>query len=249
MRLVITRPEPEASRTAEALTRLGHEPILSPMLDVVLDPAVALPEGPFQAVLATSGNAIRALALHADRARLLSLPLLAVGDVTALAAKRAGFARARSAGWALDDLVERVRSELRPGGGTLLYAAGKEQAGDLAAALKTSGFEVTTAILYESRAQARFSNAAAEAFRRGAVDGVLLYSQRSAAAFTLALRAEALAPLSAQVVCFCLSAAVAEPLAAVVSGPIAVAERPDQISLFAAIERAERARLAGEAEV
>jgi uroporphyrinogen-III synthase len=187
--------------------------------------------------------------LHADRARLLSLPLLAVGDVTALAAKRAGFAQARSAAGALDDLVERVRSELRPGAGTLLYAAGKEQAGDLAAALKTSGFQVATAIVYESQAQARFSSAAAEALRRGAVDGVLLYSQRSAAAFTLALRAEALAPLSARVVCFCLSAAVAEPLAAVVSGPIAVAERPDQISLFAAIERAERARLAGEAEV
>ena len=69
MRLVITRPEPDASRTAQALARLGHEPILSPMLDVVLDPAVALPEGPFQAVLATSSNAIRALAMHADRAR------------------------------------------------------------------------------------------------------------------------------------------------------------------------------------
>ena len=97
--------------------------------------------------------------------------------------------------------------------------------------------------------QARLSQAAGDALRRGAVDGVLLYSQRSAAAFALALRAEALAPLSGRVVCFCLSAAVAEPLAAVVSGPIAIAERPDQISLFAALERAERARLAGEAEV
>ena len=249
MRLVITRPEPDASRTAEALARLGHEPILSPMLDVRLDPAVALPEGPFQAVLATSSNAIRALALHADRARLLPLPLFAVGDVTALAAKRAGFAQARSAGGALGDLIERVRSELRPGGGTLLYAAGEAQAGELAAALETSGFHVATVILYEARTQARLSQAAREALRRGAVDGVLLYSQRSAAAFALALRVEALAPLSGRVVCFCLSAAVAEPLAAVVSGPIAVAERPDQISLFAAIEGVERARLAGEAEV
>jgi uroporphyrinogen-III synthase len=219
------------------------------MLDVRLDPAVPLPDGPFQAVLATSSNAIRALALHAERARLLPLPLFAVGDVTALTAKRAGFTQARSAGGALDDLVERVESELRPGDGTLLYAAGTEQAGDLAGALRASGFDVATAIVYEAQVQARLSNAAADALQRAAVDGVLLYSPRSAAAFALALRAEALAPLSAQIVCFCLSAAVAEPLAAVVSGPIAIAERPDQISLFAAIERAERARLAGEAEV
>src|SRR5687767_610181 len=163
MRLVITRPEPDASRTAEALVRLGHEPILSPMLDIVLDPGIALPESPFQAVLATSSNAIRALALHTERARLVELPLFAVGDVTALEAKRAGFARARSAGGALDDLIERVRAELRPGDGMLLYAAGKAQAGDLAAPLRALGFRIATAIVYEARARTRLSNAAADA--------------------------------------------------------------------------------------
>jgi uroporphyrinogen-III synthase len=249
MRLVITRPEPDASRTAEALVRLGHEPILSPMLDIVLYPGIALPESPFQAVLATSSNAIRALALHTERARLVELPLFAVGDVTALEAKRAGFARARSAGGALDDLIERVRAELRPGDGMLLYAAGKAQAGDLAAPLRALGFRIATAIVYEARARTRLSNAAADALRRAAADGVLLYSRRSAAAFALALRAETLTPLSRSVVCFCLSAAVAEPLAPVSSGPIVVAERPDQISLFAAIERVDSMRLAGEAEV
>ncbi len=246
MRLVVTRPEPDASRTAEALGKLGHEPILSPMLDILLDPAAALPEHAFQAVLVTSGNAVRALALHVDRARLVPLPLFAVGDQTAVEARRAGFAQARSAGGAVDDLAAMAAAALDPAGGPLLYAAGTAQAGDLAGMLTSRGFSVETAIVYEARARLRLAAAAAEALRRGAADGVLLYSRRSAAAFALALRAEGLAPLSDRIACFCLSAAVAEPLTAVSTGSIVVAERPDQISLFACVERAEQARLSGQ---
>jgi uroporphyrinogen-III synthase len=73
--------------------------------------------------------------------------------------------------------------------------------------------------------------------RRGEVDGVLIFSRRSAMAFAAALRMEGFVPLPAAVVCFCMSAAAAEPLAAVSTGPIRIAARPDQISLFALMER------------
>ena len=49
MRLIVTRPEPDASRTAEALIRLGHVAILSPMLDIVTPvPGATLPESCFR---------------------------------------------------------------------------------------------------------------------------------------------------------------------------------------------------------
>jgi uroporphyrinogen-III synthase len=238
MKLIVTRPEPDASRTADALARLGHQPILSPMLDIAFDPAARLPQGALQAVLVTSSNAVRALALHEERARLVGLPLLAVGDRTALEAKRAGFSRARSAGGAVEDLAALVSADLAPAGEPLLYAAGAVQAGDLAGMLATRGFSVETVIVYEAHPRRRLAPAAAEALRGATADGVLLYSRRSAAAFALALRAEGLAPLAGNVACFCLSPAVAEPLVAVTTGAVVIAERPDQISLFGAVERA-----------
>jgi uroporphyrinogen-III synthase len=237
MQLIVTRPEPDASRTAQALLALGHEPILSPMLDIVLDTTGALPDAPVQAVLATSSNAVRALAAHRDRSRLVDLPLLAVGDRTALEAKRAGFGKARSAGGAVGDLAELALAELDPTEGALLYLAGDVQSDDLAGMLAPAGFEVITTVVYRARARSRLAEAAADAFRRRTADGVLLYSRRSADAFALALVADGLAPLHDRVTCFCLSPAVAEALPAASSGPILIAPRPDQISLFALFER------------
>lgn len=241
MRLIVTRPEPDDRRTARALMRLGHEVILSPMLDVVIDRDAPIPKRPYQAVLVTSSNAVRALAARAVRPVAVDVPLFAVGDQTALEAKRSGFSAARSAGGALDDLVALAEAELSPADGPLLYAAGETREGDLAARLIESGFEVETAILYRTEPRTRLAKVAETALREGSVDGVLLYSRRSAAAFALALRAGGLTPLAASVVCYCLSAACAEPLPAVTSGPIRVADRPDQIALFALIEGGEAA--------
>ena len=236
MRLIVTRPEPDDQRTARALMRLGHEVILSPMLDVVIDRDAPIPKRPYQAVLVTSSNAVRALAGRAVRPVAVDVPLFAVGDQTALEAKRSGFSTVRSAGGALDDLVALAGAELSPDGGPLLYAAGETREGDLAARLAECGFEVETAILYRTEPRTRLAKVAEMALREGSVDGVLLYSRRSSAAFALALRAGGFAPLAASVVCYCLSDACAEPLPAVTSGPIKVADRPDQLALFALIE-------------
>ena len=141
MQLIVTRPEPDATRTARALIRLGHEAILSPMLDIVTDRNAKIPTRSYQAVLVTSSNAVRALAARPVRPVTVEVPLLAVGDQTALEAKRAGFRAARSAGGALDDLVALVGAELSPAAGPLLYAAGEEQAGDLAGRLEERGFD------------------------------------------------------------------------------------------------------------
>ncbi len=237
MRLIVTRPEPDATRTAETLIRLGHVAILSPMLDIVLIRGTRISDAPFQAVLVTSGNAVRALQARPVRPFPVDTPLLAVGDRTALEAKRAGFVAARSAGGALDDLVA-LAAELSPGHGPLLYAAGEERAGDVAARLAALGFEVETVALYRAEPRAKLAGVAEAALRERRVDGVLFYSRRSASAFAAALQAAALAPLAESVACFCLSAQTAEPVGPIAKGHVFVAEQPDQIHLLALVERA-----------
>jgi uroporphyrinogen-III synthase len=190
----------------------------------------------------TSSNAVRALAERAVRPVTVDVPLLAVGDQTALEAKRAGFPAARSAGGALDDLVALASRDLRPADGPLLHAVGEEQAGDLSGRLQAEGFEVESVVLYRAEPRPRLANVAVDALKAKTVDGALFYSRRTAAAFALALRSAGLAPLAGGVACFCMSAAVAEALAKVTEGRIIVAERPDQLALFAAIEREQAMR-------
>lgn len=236
MRLIVTRPEPDATRTARALIRLGHEAILSPSLAIVPDRSVPIAPRDYQAVVATSSNAVRALAEHAERPVPLHTPLLAVGDQTALEAKRAGFVAARSAGGGVDALLALVRRTLSPAAGPLLYVAGKERTGDVAEWLAAEGFDVETAIVYRAEPVKALADVAIAALREGTVDGILFYSSRSAAAFALALRAAGLAPLEAKVTCYCLSESIAERLASVTTGQVAAAARPEQIALFALIE-------------
>jgi uroporphyrinogen-III synthase len=233
MRLIVTRPEPDAAETAQALAALGHEPILSPMLDIVTDTAWELPNRSFQAMLVTSSNAVRAVSAHPKGRGLTALPLLAVGERTAREAERAGFAAVRSAAGAVGDLAALAAAELDPGAGPLLYAAGEVQAEDLAGRLAALGFHVETLVVYRAEPRERLSDEASRTLREKRVDGVLLYSRRSAEAFRRALRNEGLAPLPREVACFCLSAAIAEPLRAAARGPILIARRPDQSSLFA----------------
>ncbi len=238
MRLIVTRPEPEASRTARALIRLGHEAILSPMLTIVHDPKAAIAGRDYQAIVVTSTNAVRALVARSDAAVGRSRPLYAVGDRTALEAKRSGFATARSAGGALDDLLRLLKSELAPADGPLLYAAGSDQAGDLTGAMRSSGFDIETAIVYRAEPAKRLSGVAEDALRSDTADGVLLFSQRSAEAFARGVQVAGLVPLKAGVTLYCLSDAVAEPLSGLTKGSVVVAPAPNQISLIAQIESA-----------
>jgi len=240
MHLLLTRPEPDAGRSAQALQALGYTVTVSPLMQFRPVPDLRLPKRRYQAVLITSANALRTLLDHRERELFADCPLLAVGDRTALMARRSGFAGARSAGGSVDDLVTLASATCRPDAGPLLYLAGRTRTGDLEGKLESIGFTVDLRVVYDMENVGGFSKSAIEALRAGTIDGVLIYSRQSAAAFSLALRAASLAPLSG-VYGFCLSEAAAQPLAAVFEGPVHIAEQPDQVHLFATVDAVLRA--------
>src|SRR5262249_35058447 len=80
MRVLITRPEREATALAPALAERGHQAVLAPLFRLqALDPAAdfAQPLAASQAVLVTSANGARALAKASEQR---AKPVLAVGD-------------------------------------------------------------------------------------------------------------------------------------------------------------------------
>lgn len=230
VRLLVTRPEPEAERTAQILRTHGHEVLLAPLLRMQPLDAAALSGGPWAGLLVTSANAIRAL--PADRQHALrALPLLAVGDRTAGAARIAGFADVRSAQGNATDLVQLAASTFRGVSARVLYLAGEQRAVDLMAALAAHGIAVETAVVYRMAAVEHLPDEVAKALAAHRIDGVLHYSARSAKAYLAAaagggVREAALAPSH-----YCLSAEIAAPLTAAGATNVHIAGHPDEVAL------------------
>jgi uroporphyrinogen-III synthase len=236
VRLLLTRPEPDAQRTAAALRSQGHDVIVAPLLRIEPAADAKVGEGPWAAILITSANAAHAVAVHAGVTPLRALPVFAVGRRSAEAMAAAGFADVTSADGNVSDLARLVAGRLQPAA-RLLYLAGEDRSGDLAGELRACGFAVETAIIYRAVAATGLPQVAAGALASN-IDGVLHFSRRSAEAYVDAARAAGLLANALQPVHFCLSAQVAEPLAQAGASAIRVAERPNEAVLIALIAAA-----------
>src|SRR5687767_8526978 len=106
MRLLVTRPEPDATRSAEVLRGRGHEVLVAPLLSTQTIEAEF--GGPYAAILLTSANAARALSSYRQAEAITRLPALTVGARSAEAAREAGFGDITSADGAFGELVALV---------------------------------------------------------------------------------------------------------------------------------------------
>jgi uroporphyrinogen-III synthase len=237
MRLLITRPEPDGERTAQALRARGHDVVLAPVLRVeTLDADVGAP--PWAAVLMTSANAARAVATHSQRDEIVRRPAFTVGDRSAEAARSAGFTEVTSAKGDSEALIALVASRLTPGTAPLLYLAGAERAADVPGALRTHGFTVRTAVVYRAVALAALPPEAAAALAAGRVDAVLHFSARTVAVFLDLVQGATLLDKSLNCQHYCLSSGGAAKLRAAGASRVALAARPDEAALLDLVGRA-----------
>lgn len=221
VRLLVTRPEPDASETAARLRALDIDAVVDPLLFARTLTTTLPPADGFSALAITSANALRALHERGEIPRLQALPVYAVGDRTAAVARDFGFAEVVSAEGNLNDLVALLA---RAGvGGPVLYPTARQQAGDLAKALAPHGVMVITAAVYEMSPAERLTAELA------ACDGALFYSRRTAETFTI------LAPAAdrARPGMLCLSEAVAEPLIAAHFVRVSLADHPSEEAMMA----------------
>jgi len=239
VRLLVTRPPPDAERTAAALRRLGHQVDSAALLRIEAIPGAELGRGPWSALVVTSANGLRAIESHPRRAELMGLRVLAVGPRTAAAARAAGFLDVIAAGGTVQELVRRIRgwapAEGNESRDPLLYLAGQDRSGDLAGELAAAGLIVATAVVYRAVKADRFSSAVVAALAGGQIDGVLHFSRRSAEAYIDCARAAGLIDQALAPIHFCLSRQIAEPLTAAGAKTIRPAARPEETALLALI--------------
>jgi uroporphyrinogen-III synthase len=233
VRLLLTRPDSDAHRTAAALRAQGHEVVVAPLMRIEAVADAQIGAGPWAAILLTSANAAYAIAADARVTQLRAVPVFAVGQRGAQAMSAAGFTDVRSADGNVDDLLSLVAGRVKAGA-QLLYLAGEDRAGDIAGDLGARGFAVRTTVVYRAVAATSLPPVAAAALASG-IDGVLHFSRRSAEAYVTVARGAGVLESALAASHFCLSAQVAEPLARAGAGVVRVAPRPLESALIALI--------------
>lgn len=233
MRLLITRPREDAEPLAALLGERGIETALEPLMSIIDSDTPDPDLSGVQALLITSANGIRAFARRvADR----DIAVCAVGDASARAAGDLGFGDVASASGDVEALAAMVKADRVPGAGALLHVAGTAVAGDLSGLLEAAGFEVLRAVLYEARAAESLSAETRDAMEAGTLDGVLLFSPRTAALFAELVTDAGVSETCRGLIAYCLSPAVAEKAQSLAWRDVVVATEPSQEALLRALE-------------
>lgn len=245
MRVLITRPEREATALATALIERGHAPVIAPLFRLeILRPPPEFAEAlaACQTVLLTSANGARALAEASDQR---AKPILAVGDTTASTAEGLGFAAVVSAAGDGAALAELVRRGLDPKKGPLVHVSGADVALDLSETLAPDGFTVRRFVLYDAREESTLPESARAALEARALDAATFLSPRAASVFAKLATDAGLADSLRGVTAIAISPAALAPLAALPFKAAVAAARPTRQAVLDEIDRLAEASVQG----
>jgi uroporphyrinogen-III synthase len=142
-RILVLRPEPGATATTRRAQDRGLEAIAIPLFEV--EPVTwTVPDANlFDALLLTSANAVRHAGVRLEELR--RLPVYAVGDVTAEAAREAGFDLAATGEGGVSRLLGSINADL-----SLLHLCGEDRK-----TLENASQKLVRIAVYRARAIAR----------------------------------------------------------------------------------------------
>ncbi len=169
--ILVLRPQPGAEETARRARAIGLDPIVAPLFTIAARDWQVPDSNGFDAVMLTSASA--PLLAGPGLAAFTCLPAFAVGEATAAAARRAGFADVRTGPSDAAALAELMAAD---GVRTAFHPCGEDHI-----APREAGFEIVSVPVYAAEPMAALPAAAAEALDRGAV--ALLHSPRAGTAF------------------------------------------------------------------
>ncbi|QKK17576.1 uroporphyrinogen-III synthase [Rhizobium indicum] len=232
MRVLVTRSAHSATRTAQRLRDMGHEPLLLPLRQPLHDgnaaaDALATTSG---AIAVTSAEAIRVLSalgeqLHPHLAR----PLFAVGETTAQEARSLGFRSVASSQGNGRDLADLVAAR---GADGLLYLAGTPRAETFEGRLRELGIRFSIAECYRMQPIVPGPAEIEAIFSRSPPDAILFYSRQTAEDFFRVPDLRSALPEHSAVRLLCLSEAVAQAIPTALKKSSEISPMADEKSLL-----------------
>lgn len=232
-RILITRPEPGALRTAERVKALGFEAVVMPLSRTVSLP-ISLGREHFDAVSVTSPNLFRHVS-DDILAKLRDLPLYAVGIATAKAAREAGFVTVIEGGGDAVRLAETMAKAL-PSGARVLYLAGKVRQPIFEERVAAAGLTMSVLDAYDIEAITPSADSLDRLLVEAPFVAALLYSGVAAEKFVDTFGA--MKPAYLQDTRFlCISKRVSGKLPIDWQEQALVADHPDEEGLFRLLSR------------
>lgn len=181
MRILITRPEPDATQMAQALMPLGFSCIINPVLAVSPLPfRETIPDKAI--VLITSKQAIPALVSLGLHDRLI----LTVGAQTAQSLVSLGFPQTQAAGETVQELLDFLQSHFSKDQ-HFFYLSGRDVSCDVPSALAHQGYVCQRTVVYET-SFLPLSPTTQMAFKNKEIDGVIFMSLNTVKAFVQSLK-------------------------------------------------------------
>lgn len=180
--LLLTRPTEQSRAFAEALEAAlpgRFAPVIAPLLRIAPVEAAVDLTGALTGAAGLLFSSANGVEQFADRVTDRRLPALCVGEMTAEAARRAGFA-AFSADGDVAALAALAIARHRPGAGAFVHVRGRHAAGDLIGRLAAAGVPARAAEIYD-QVPCPLSDEARRLFAAGHVGVITLFSPRSAA--------------------------------------------------------------------
>ena len=234
VRVLVTRPEPGASRTARRLEALGFQPVLLPLTETRPLPVETSIGADAVAVAVTSANAVR----HAPRALIASLaelPCHAVGKRTAEACRAAGFLAVTEGPGDAEALADLIAGGVA--GKAIVYLCGLVRFQAFEQRLTAAGVDVQPIETYDTTGM-DYSDADVVARLSGRpVEAALLYSAKASAALVSLIARPALRQLFEKTQFLTLSARVAGPLEGIAGQAIGIASQPEEDALLALLSQ------------
>lgn len=226
MRLLLTRPEPDASAMKPALEAIGCDVVIEPLLSVDFPRCEDLSFKGVQALIATSRNGLRALTVGQlgsgdaqagkyDTSKLETarkLPLFVVGKGTQALAKELGFIKLYLGAGTADALPDLIAQKMSPERGEIVHLAGADLAANLNTPLSDAGFSLRSPVVYKAKQLEAFSPATLKLFQSGEIDSVLLMSPRTVDTYADIIHKSQLTEAALKMTYFCLSERIAERL-------------------------------------
>ncbi|CDX42148.1 Uroporphyrinogen III synthase HEM4 [Mesorhizobium sp. ORS 3359] len=234
VRVLVTRPEPGASRTARRIEALGFQPVLLPLTETRALPVEASIGADAVAVAVTSANAVR----HAPRALVASLaglPCHAVGKRTAEACRAAGFLSVSEGPGDAEALADAIGGGLA--GKAIVYLCGRVRFPVFEQRLTAAGVHVQPIETYDT-ISVDYGDAEVVAGLSGqSVEAALLYSAKASAALIKLIARPALRQLFETTEFLTLSARIAEPMEEIAGSRVHVASQPEEEALLALLSQ------------
>jgi uroporphyrinogen-III synthase len=248
VRVLVTRPDPAARRTAQRLSDLGHLPVLLPLFETrVLNVDPGLASEPHSALIFTSANALKALGQSAENSDDPSIgkafaasgrPVYTVGGATAHAARITGFSDVRPGEGNGRYLAGLIAADVSAGRlsvtseASLLYLAAEDRRPDLEDALAQADIPVKAVAVYRMEEISYSTDFILSHKMKPPSDAVLLYSPNAAGRFFSLLPPQSLESAGHRLIVGCLSADVAAACPHAPCLDIRIAERPEEGALL-----------------